>query len=123
MVCEDDLLASSNLILDGIVASLPDLWLEILVHKLYSSSVIIRVSINRNRDSYLSFLRGPLPIRIPVVHQLIASRVTDLDGGVRNRTLGVPLNVIAGGFGDEEGLGAALVTVFVDAFLDGEVED
>lgn len=36
---------------------------------------------------------------------------------------GAPGEGVAGALGDEEGLGAALVAVGVDALLDGEVED
>ena len=38
-------------------------------------------------------------------------------------TLGAPFDVVAGGLGDEEWLAAALIAVFVDAFLDCEVEN
>jgi hypothetical protein len=42
---------------------------------------------------------------------------------MRNRSLSAPLDIVACGLRDEERLAAALIAVFVDALLDGEVED
>jgi hypothetical protein len=65
----------------------------------------------------------PLPIGITVVDQLIGHDVPHLDGGVRERPLGRPLDLIAGRLLDQERLAAAPVAVGVEAFLDGVVKD
>jgi len=42
---------------------------------------------------------------------------------MREKTLRLPLDVVAGRLADEEGLGTALVSVLVDAFFDSIIED
>jgi hypothetical protein len=42
---------------------------------------------------------------------------------VGKRSFGLPFDLVAGGFCDEERLAAALIAVAVHTLLDGEVED
>lgn len=73
--------------------------------------------------THLALVRGPLAIRIPVVHNLVTSRISHLGSGVTESSVSRPRELVASRLGDEEGLGASLVTVVVDAFLDVVVED
>jgi len=98
------LFASRDRILNGIIALAPDLGFEIDIDELPLLSI-------------------PLPIRIPIIHDLIRASIANFEGCVRQGAFGGPLEVVAGGLGDEEGLAAALVAVFVDAFLDCVVHD
>jgi len=90
--------------MNSVIASLPDLGLEVEVDELV-------------------LLGLPLAVAVTVEDQLAAAGIPDLDGGVGNGALGVPLDVVAGLLDDGEGLGAALVAVAVKALLDGVVED
>lgn len=74
---QDTLLAGGDLVVDRVVARLPHLGLEVQIDQ-------------------LTLLRGPLAVRVPVVDQLIASSITDLDCGVGQGTAGAPLDVVAG---------------------------
>jgi hypothetical protein len=73
--------------------------------------------------TYLALVRGPLAISVPVEHNLIAARIPHFGSSVRERPIGGPLDVVAGRLLDQEGLGAALVAVLVEALFDGIVED
>ena len=73
--------------------------------------------------TYLSLLRRPLPIRIPIVHNLITARIPHLNRGMRECSFGAPFDVIASALLDEEGGCAALVSVCIDALLDCVVKD
>lgn len=63
--------------------------------------------------THLSLLRRPLPIGIPIKHQLITPRIPNFHRRVRNRSLGRPLKSITSGFEYREGLGASLITFAV----------
>lgn len=74
--CATALLTSLDGVLNSVVASLVHLWLEIKVDK-------------------LSLLRCPLSVGVSVENQLVASCISDLSSGVRECTIGAPLNVVA----------------------------
>lgn len=120
-----NLCASSDLVLNGTIASPWDLELEVQVTKLhtpispYPHSLLLPIKI----FFYLSLLRRPLAIRIPVKHQLVTLCIAHLNRGVREHSIGIPVNLVAGAIGDEKWGDAALVVVGVKALLDGEVED
>lgn len=71
----------------------------------------------------LSLLRRPLPVGIPVVNNLITSRIPKLGSCVAQNTIGRPFDFVAGRFGDQEWFGATDVLVVVDAFLNFEIHD
>lgn len=73
--------------------------------------------------TYLRLLRRPVPVRVSIEHDLVGLHVAHFGGGVRQGALCLPLDLVAGRLGDEEGRAAALVAVAVDALLDREVED
>jgi len=54
---------------------------------------------------------------------MIVTNIPDLHSGVAQSSISVPLNVVARVLANEEGLGAAHVSVRVEALLDGVVED
>lgn len=78
---------------------------------------------NGKCSTYLALLRSPLSISVPVVDHLSTSCILDLNSGVADSALGVPFDVVASRLLDEEGLGATLVAVGIDALLNSEVED
>lgn len=98
------LLASAHFILHSIIPRLPHLRLEVQINQLVLLSRVFAV-------------------RVPVVHQLAAACIADLDSGVRELAVGGPFDLVAVVGDDREGLGAALVAVGVEAGLDGVVED
>ena len=98
------LLASLHHVVNGIVALLRDLRLEVEVHE-------------------LALLGRPLSIGISVEDDLIATCITDLGCCVAEHTICGPLDLVACGLGDEEGLAAALRAFLVDAGLEGVVGD
>jgi hypothetical protein len=75
------------------------------------------------RNTHLALLRSPLSIGIPVVDNLVTARIPDFCSGVTESTIGRPRDLVAGRFSDEEWLGAVLLAVVIDAFLDVVVED
>ena len=93
--------------------------LHLVLHSLVSLPCDLRLEVNVDK---LALLWRPLAIGIAVVDQLAASCISDFSSGVRERTLGGPLNVVACGFGDDEWLAAAGVAIAVDAFFDRVVE-
>lgn len=93
-----------HLVFNGVVASLPDLGLEVEIDK-------------------LALLGSPITVGIAVVDDLVASGIADFNGGVGESSLSRPRDGIAASFGDEERLGAADVAITVETFLDGVVED
>ena len=98
------LLAGLDGVVDRLVLLARNLGLEVDVHQ-------------------LALVRGPLAVRVPVEHNLVAAGISDLGGGMAQRAVGAPLDLVARRLGDEEGLGAALVAVVIEAFLDVVVED
>jgi len=98
------LLASLDGVVDRLVLLSRNLGLEVDVHQ-------------------LALVGGPLAVRVPVEHNLVAAGISDLGGRMAQRAVGAPLDLVARRLGDEEGLGAALVAVVVKAFLDVVVED
>jgi hypothetical protein len=98
------LLALLDLVLNRVIASLPDLGLEIEVNELV-------------------LLRFPLAISVAVVHQLAAAGVANFDSGVGKGAISRPLKLVAAILLDGEWLGATNVAVAVDALLYGVVED
>jgi hypothetical protein len=98
------LLTSLDSKLDGIIPGLPNLGLKIQIHQ-------------------LPLLGIPLAIGISIKHQLVGAGIAHFDGGMRQRALGGPLDLVACRLCDEEGLAAALVAVVVEAGLDCKVED
>jgi hypothetical protein len=119
------LLASSDLIINGIVTSFPDLRLEIHVNQLSVNSLTQspHSSPSPPNETHLALIRSPLPIRIPIKHHLATPRIFNLHRRMAQSTLRAPLNIIAGGFLDQEGLAAPLVAVRVNALLDCEVHN
>jgi len=115
------LLASSNLILDGVVTSFPDLRLEVKIDKLQTHQHVLFSA--QMESTYLALLGSPLSIGITVVNHLSTGSVLDLDSGVTDGALSVPLDIVACTLADEEWLSATLVAIRVEALLDGEVED
>lgn len=101
---KEPLFASLDGVVDGVVALLVNLRLEVQVHELI-------------------LLCGPLAVRVAVVDNLVAASVADLYSRVGKGSVSVPLDVVAGVGDDGEGDGAALVLVGVEALLDGKVED
>ncbi len=95
---------AGDLVVDRVVARLPDLGLEVEVDEL----VLLGV---------------PVAVGVAVVDHLAGAGVAHLDGGVRERAVGRPGEAVAALLGDGEGLGAADVAVGVDALFDGVVED
>jgi hypothetical protein len=79
--------------------------------------------LDQRNSTHLALLRSPLSVRVSVIDNLIASGIPDLERGVRECSLGRPAKLVAGRLGDQERLGAALVSIVVDAVLDGIVED
>jgi hypothetical protein len=98
------LLALLDLVLDSVIASLPDLGLEVKVNELV-------------------LLGLPFAVGVAVVYHLTAAGVTDLDSGVGKGTVGCPLELVAAIGLNGEGLGASNVAIAVDALLDGVIED
>lgn len=119
------LLASSDLIINSIVTSFPDLRLEIHVNQLSVNSLAQspHSSPSPPNETHLALIRSPLPIRIPIKHHLATPRIFNLYRRMAQSTLRAPLNIIAGGFLDQEGLAAPLVAVRVNALLDCEVQN
>lgn len=98
------LLALGDLVLDGVVAGVPDLGLEVEVDELV-------------------LLGPPVAVGVAVVDHLAGAGVADLDGGVGEGAVGGPGELVAAVRGDGEGLGAADVAVGVEALFDGVIED
>lgn len=98
------LLAARDLVVDRVVARLPDLGLEVEVDELV-------------------LLGLPLAVGVAVVDHLAGAGVADLDRRVREGAVGGPGQLVAAVGLDGEGLGAADVAVAVDALFDGVVED
>ena len=76
-----------------------------------------------NIETNLSFLGCPLSIRIPIINQFIAACISYFDRGVAQCSLSAPLDLVACGFGNQEGRAASLVAITIDTFLDSEVQD
>lgn len=96
--------ALRHLIVDRVIARLPNLGLKVNVDELV-------------------LLGLPVTVGVAVVDNLAGAGVAHLDGGVGEGAVGGPGNVVARPFGDGEGLGAADVAFGVDALFDGVVED
>ena len=117
------LLACLNLIHDGIISSLPDPGFEVEINQLPTQNQPHSSPTLPTQKTYLSLLRLPLSIRVPVEYQLITASIANLNRSMRERALGLPFDLIADIGPDEEGVAAALVAVCVDALLYCEVED
>lgn len=98
------LVALLDLIVHSLIALPPNLGLEIKIHNLV-------------------LLGLPLAVGIAIVHNLAAPGVLDLDRRVGERPVRGPLEPVARTLFDGERLGAANVSVAVDAFFHGEIED
>lgn len=62
-------------------------------------------------------------ISVSVEDNVVTASITDLDGGVRDGSVGAPLDAVTAGLGDGEGLAASLVAVGIKALLDSIIED
>lgn len=93
-----------DLVLNSVIASLPDLGLEVKIDE-------------------LALLGSPIAVGIAVVDNLVASSVADFNSGVGESSLSRPRDGIAASLGDEERLRAADIAITVETFLDGVVED
>lgn len=98
------LLAARHLVVDRVIARLPDLGLEVEVDELV-------------------LLGLPLAVGVAVVDHLAGAGVADLDRRVGEGAVGGPGQLVAAVGLDAKGLGAADVAVAVDALFDGVVED
>lgn len=78
---------------------------------------------DRTKSTHLALLRGPLSIRVPVIHNLVTSRIPKLGRGMAERSVGRPLDFVARRLGDEERFRASHILVVVDAFLDFVIHD
>lgn len=63
-------------------------------------------SYTRGRGTHLALLRGPLSIGIPIINNLVTSRIPDFGGSVTEHSIGGPRDLVAGRFTDEEGFRA-----------------
>lgn len=55
--------------------------------------------LGRPTQTHLSLLRSPLPISVPIVDNLITSRIPKLRSRMRQSTIGRPLDLVASRFG------------------------
>jgi hypothetical protein len=73
--------------------------------------------------AYFGLLWCPFSIGIPVIDDLVRSCVANLRCSVREGAFGLPLELVACGFGKEERLRASGIAVAIDALLDSVVQD
>ena len=119
------LLASGDLVLDGVVASRDDLGLEVHIDEL--QMVVNRIIQHALQESiiiaHLILIRSPLAVGVAIVDDLVRSRITDLDRRVGQSALGAPLDVVAAALADEERLRASNILIGINAFFDSIVHD
>ena len=77
----------------------------------------------RSTKTHLALLRSPLAVGVPVKDNLVRAGVPDFGGGVRQSTVSGPFDLVTSRLLHEERLGAAGVSVVVDALFDVVVED
>ena len=70
----------------------------------------------KKNKTHLSLLRGPFPISIPIINNLITTRIPNFSRSMRKSTIGRPLDLVTCRLGYQEWFGASGIFVVVDTF-------